>query len=83
MYYNMLPSLLGDLLVVVSDAGLRMVAFEIEVSTLRLAHPQLFDRHRKGAGHRNDDGECQAEDEPERHVGRYSGVSAVIMSNEI
>ena len=27
------------------------------VSTLRLGHPQLFDRHRRDAGHRNDDGD--------------------------
>ena len=44
-----------------------MMALE-SMFTLRLQHPQLVDRHRGDAGHRNDDGDEKAEEGPERHV---------------
>jgi hypothetical protein len=61
---------------------LRMMASGKCVLTLGLGHPQLFDRHRRDAGHRNDDGDNGAEDWPKRHVRDVFCGADVIMSNE-
>jgi hypothetical protein len=61
---------------------LRMMASGKCAFTLGLGHPQLFDRHRGDAGHRNDDGDKGAEDWPTHHVREVFSGAGVIMSNE-